>query len=630
MTDLSRLCMVCFNEKDENNNCRACRGDEHLRQNAPLLPLRTVIADRYCIGKAVKHNPEGTTYSAYDLSLNKPCTIREYYPEALSSREPDGITVSVNHGCEEDYDLCRKSFITLWNKLMRLRGLTSLICVTNIFQAYNTVYSVYDESERYSLRDYLLETDEGSVSWEKARILLMPVLSTLGTLHTSGVIHRGLNPDAFIFSADGKLKLTDFSIEQTRTVLGELDAEFFEGYTALEQYSPTGQIGTWTDIYSFSAVLFRVLIGATPIDSKTRAQNDRMMIPAKYAEKLPPYVINAVINGMQIAPSDRTRTVEQLRSNLSASPKAVSATAHVGGVAPQAPARRYPANNQYTERVSPPSGAQRPPYQGQGSAQNNYSPRRPSPTEKIERLELEKEEEEKKSRSKTALIVVLCAVVVLLAGAIVALSVFNKSNSGKNDASTTTEAEIVVVPNFFRLSEDYVRQNYGGQFTFEVVTESSTDVENGYILRQDIPADTEVPMGTKITITVSTGKDYIVLDNYVGSTVEFVKGILDQHHISYTVHERANDGTHPAKTVIATTPGANQTVYAGDNVTIYVWGAVSDATNEYVSDVPSTAQPETGYYVTTEPVETTTALPSVSDEGGGNEAVSNFPGMFGE
>ena len=59
--------------------------------------------------------------------------------------------------------------------------------------------------------------------------------------------------------------------------------------------------------------------------------NDRLMVPGKFAEQLPAYVINALMNGLQILPEDRTRTVDQLRAELSAAPgTSTAAIAYAG------------------------------------------------------------------------------------------------------------------------------------------------------------------------------------------------------------------------------------------------------------------------------------------------------------
>ena len=317
MQDISKLCMICLSVKDENNVCPRCKKNIAVRQDAPLLPLKSIISERYCIAKAMKRNGEGITYAAYDLKQDKPVSVREFFPESIASRSFDELTVVPSAGSESDYSSCRASFIELWTKLMRLKGLSALVTVTDVFQSNSTAYAVYEESELINLNSYLNNTADGYMAWEKARILFMPVLSTLGTLHTSGVLHRGINPKSFIFSKDGKLKLTDFCAEQARTILSDIEPELFDGYTPYEQYSANGNIGPWSDIYSFCAVIYRTLVGKDPIDSKSRAQDDKLMIPAKFAELIPSYVINALINGMQIEPADRTQNIEQLRSNLS-------------------------------------------------------------------------------------------------------------------------------------------------------------------------------------------------------------------------------------------------------------------------------------------------------------------------
>lgn len=317
MQDISKLCMICLSVKDENDVCPRCKRNIAVRQEAPLLPLKSIINERYCIAKAMKRNGEGVTYAAYDLTLDKPVSVREFFPESIASRSYDELTVVPAAGSESDFSSCRASFIELWTKLMRLKGLSALVTVTDVFQSNSTAYAVYEESELVNLNGYLNNTADGYMPWEKARILFMPVLSTLGTLHTSGVLHRGINPKSFIFSKDGKLKLTDFCAEQARTLLSDIEPELFEGYTPYEQYSADGNIGPWSDIYSFCAVIYRTLVGKDPIDAKVRAVEDKLMIPAKFAEQIPSYVINAMINGMQIMPEDRTRNIEQLRSNLS-------------------------------------------------------------------------------------------------------------------------------------------------------------------------------------------------------------------------------------------------------------------------------------------------------------------------
>ena len=597
MTDLSRLCTVCFSVKNEDGTCPGCRGDAGVFQDAKLLPIRCTVNGRYYIGKARKCNSEGVTYAAYDTVQGRPCSVREFFPVALSVRDADGINIVTLRGCETDFANCRGSFYSLWTKLMRLHGLTSLIYVYDVFAANGTIYAVYEEDEAHTLREYMLECPGGALPWEQARILLMPVLSTLGTLHTSGIIHRGINPEAFVFSRDGKLKLTDFCIEQSRSAGGDLTPELFDGYSALEQYSTMGQLGTWTDIYAFASVLCRVLIGASPIDAKTRAQNDRMMIPAQYAEKLPPYVINAIINGMELSPDKRTRNVEQFRSNLSASPAAVSASSGPYGA--------VPVNNR-------PERPQTPVQPKPAVPSSSNVPARAA-VERVDSSELTSNHEEKKNKSKTALIVGLVIVVIALITVIGVLVSKYKPGTVPVDG-TTAAVETVSVPSFLGFSAEQIINdtNYAGKFVFQVTEDFSDTVQKGIVIGQSIPASTVVSSGTTIILTVSSGKKTIVLPDYANYTYEQAEAVLTQQKFKVIKSFKYNDGTNPAGVVIETIPPAGSTVSEGDTIQIVIWQEVDEPDEDENTLLSGENETE-------------------NESGTGtNEVLENFGDLFGE
>lgn len=64
----------------------------------------------------------------------------------------------------------------------------------------------------------------------------------------------------------------------------ELEFNVNDGYTALEQYENNHKMCPATDIYAFSACIFRALVGQNPPDAKSRELNDKLMIPNTIAE----------------------------------------------------------------------------------------------------------------------------------------------------------------------------------------------------------------------------------------------------------------------------------------------------------------------------------------------------------
>lgn len=604
MEEITGLCFSCMRPLAPNGRCPHC-GDVSLPvQDTPLLARGTTVNNRYYIGKVVKTNGEGSTYVAYDLKLSRVCTLREFFPSAIASRDENSLTVVPSVGSNTAYELCLDAFLKLWTKLLRLRGLTALISVYDVFRANNTVYAVYSDSEETTLRTYLLSNGTGYLPWEQARILFMPVLSTLATLHTSGVIHRGIDPSALIMTPDGKLKLTDFCTPNVKTAYGELEADISDGYAPLEVYNTSGETGPWTDIYSFTAVLFRTLVGSTPIPAPVRAQNDQMMIPAKFAEQLPPHVINAIINGMQLDEKERTHNAEQLRSNLSASPRAIGASAEIFSKNTAELNAQTARERALRQSLSSPD--LQPPVR-QSTVKRPTAADDPLTPERIQRAKAAEEAANKKVKTqKTLKILLIVILVMLIIGIGLVVSELLKTSGGKTPATDTqpqvTEAETAVVEDFRNQMYDYITSHsyYSSMFTFATVTQPSDTVPRGQIIAQNIAPNTVVPKGTCITLTVSTGPDVFALPDVANMTYEEALAALASRGIICKRNVKYNDGTHPGDKVAETVPEAGSQVKSGDTVYIVMWSGTDETTvpgetlpGDVQTTVPGETQPTT-------------------------------------
>lgn len=578
MEDLSKFCFICMEEKNADGVCPHCANAEIAEQVSPLLPLGTMVGGRYYIGKATRKNSDGNTYIAYDTKEMKKCSVREFFPNGIATRDDSGVTVLPVSGCENMFNECLTAFLELWKKLIRLKGLTSLINVYDIFTSENTAYAVFSETENLTLRSYLLSTQQGFMEWEQARILFMPVLSTLGTLHTSGVIHKGIDPDSFIFTSDGKLKLSNFSIPQARLAWSVLNADIAEGYAPLEIYSEDGNIGPWTDIYSFTAVLYRTLVGTTPISSKIRAQNDQMMIPARFAEKLPPYVINALINGMQLSAADRTRNAEQLRSNLSASPRAVGASASIYGVK---------SNEVRTGGRSTPPPAQQPKTVPAPEPPRPQNERRQQSYDKLSdnaRRAYEAQQKKTKTRKRLTGLMVAIIALLLVGIALIVSSMFGFSGSDPQTTEPSTELQTINIPDFVGSQFDSIATDayYTKALRIVKTSESSTEIPAGQIIRQSIPKGTTVTIQTEIILTVSSGPKVFAVPDVTGKTYEEALAILAQEGLNCIKASKYNDGTHEADHVAETFPPAGEQITQGDDIRVILWSALPE--NEVVTD----------------------------------------------
>ena len=322
-----KLCLRCMRKIGNNTTCPYCNGESNTPQEDYFLPLKAVVGGRFLVGKAVSSNSAGVVYNAFDLELKKPVTLQELFPKSLLTRG-EGNYCLVNIGKASEFIDAKESFLRLWKKLLNISGYTALSPVYDVFEDLGTVYAVTEFlGEGQTLREYLLAKEQGYISWEEARILFMPVVSALGELHASGIIHGAVSPTNLVIDTKGKMKITGFAIPEVRAEKTSFEAELFDGYAAVEQYGLSSGIGPCTDIYAFAAVLYRALIGSVPMSAASRLTNDKLMIPGKFAEQLPAYVINALVNALQILPEERTPSVELLRNELSASPAAAGTAA---------------------------------------------------------------------------------------------------------------------------------------------------------------------------------------------------------------------------------------------------------------------------------------------------------------
>lgn len=531
--NIDNLCMSCMNELYGEKQCPKCGFYIDSPQISPYLPLKTPVGDKYIIGKVLSSNSEGATYMAYDTVRSTPVVIREFLPEKLIDRSFGTTELTVKEQWRDSYYTYYNKFLSLWRQLARVRGLSALIPVVDIIEENNTAYVITEYVESISLREFLLRSQTGYLNWEKAKVLFMPVLSTLSTLHQMGITHNGINPDNLLIGRDGKLRLSGFSISEARIEGSELSPELFEGYTPIEQYGYSYENGCWSDVYAFCAVIYRALVGSVPQDAVSRSMNDQLIIPARYAEIIPVYVINALMNGLQVDPQERTRDIEALRDELSATPGNVVASFSGVNV----------------------------------------------PEKKTPQPETVVIEEDDNSTAKTVLIafLVCLGVGLLIFGGWFLYDRVIKDYADASVESTTEPLESYEVPNFVNTSYEMIAQNpvQNERFTIKSVMEYNTEVEKGYIISQSIEAGQVVEEGTEITFVVSKGPEYVIIPTVTNLYVDFAKEQLEEAGFTVEIlpNKIENNGDFDEGTVARVTPEEGASRVKGTTVYLQVYDA---------------------------------------------------------
>lgn len=319
MTGFENLCMNCMSDTAGKSECPHCGCQSGGVQEPYALPVGTVLQDRYIVGSAKSSNGEGTLYIGYDTVLHIPVELREFFPQAICERADGSTEIRVKAGSELAFSQYLADFLSFSREVAHLRELTPIIQSYDIFEENHTAYTVSEWEESITLR-YFIERSGGSLGWNEARPLFMPVLSALSTMHAAKINHLGISPDTLCIMKDGKMKLGGFCIPAVRRADTELPMHLVPGCAAIEQYVVGYAPDEATDVYGFAASIFFALTGELPQDALKRRTDARLLISTSILRTIPPHVVTALANALQVMPDQRTATFERLRAELSAAP----------------------------------------------------------------------------------------------------------------------------------------------------------------------------------------------------------------------------------------------------------------------------------------------------------------------
>ena len=313
------LCIGCMHEIGDEIICPDCGFDNSQTQSAPLLPFGVVLDKRYVVGKNIETNGESTMYIGYDRSTSTPVLIREFLPAGYFTRGEGTAKITVDPSKSDTFERLLSDFEQYFSFLSTLNEMSAMNVITDIFRANNTCYVIEEYEELISFEEYV-ERNNGHIEWEDARPLLMPVISLLETLHKNGYGHYAVSPANLYITSSGKALLLGFATINERRRGTLLKSQLFTGCAAPEQYEKCFPIDNITDIYGFTATLFYALTGTLPASAKERLNDGALLMSTSTVKRLPPHVVSALANGLQVKREDRIIDFGDLRSQLSVAP----------------------------------------------------------------------------------------------------------------------------------------------------------------------------------------------------------------------------------------------------------------------------------------------------------------------
>ena len=310
------LCMGCMQELNGSVICPNCHFDNSEVQSAPFLPFGTELAGRYVTGTGLETNGESTRYIAFDKQTGDVVIVSEFLPIGLFSRDEGQTELKVNYDDRLAFNKLKDEFISYFRIISELKDLSALTNIVDVFEENNTAYAIEEKEDLIPFEEYI-ERSNGHLDWDIARPLFMPVISALEALHKRGVGHYAVAPKNLFITASGKIRMAGYATENERKRGTALKSQLFSGAAAPEQYEDNFPLDDITDIYGLCSTLFYALTGHLPKSAVERLKDSRLLMSTSTVKSLPPHVVSALANGLQVQRENRITDFDELRSQLS-------------------------------------------------------------------------------------------------------------------------------------------------------------------------------------------------------------------------------------------------------------------------------------------------------------------------
>ena len=287
------------------------------QQHRLALPKGTRIRD-FEFHRVLGHGGFGITYLGWNITLDIPVAIKEYFPSDLATRERNLSVVPQTAQAAPDFQWGLERFLDEARTLARFQH-PGIVRIHHFFEAHRTAYIAMEYVEGESLSAHLGR--KGTLGEKELKRILNPLLSALEVVHRADFLHRDIKPANIVLrSKDGSPVLLDFGA--ARQAMGarsrSVTSIVTPGYAPIEQYSTRAAQGEWTDIYALGGVCYRALTGEGPFDATDRMRNDPLVpVAQRCAGKASPGFLAAIDAALAVDAPDRPQSIPAWRESFS-------------------------------------------------------------------------------------------------------------------------------------------------------------------------------------------------------------------------------------------------------------------------------------------------------------------------
>ena len=436
------------------------------------------------------------------------------------------------------------------------------LSVSNL--SHPNIVEVYDVGEEdgnyYIVMEYIegktlkqLLQKRGVLTLNEVIDIMTQLTDGLAHAHEAYIIHRDIKPQNIMIEDNGLVKITDFGIAmalnstqltQTNSVMGSVH------YLPPEQANGKGST-VKSDIYSLGILMYELLTGSVPFKGDTAVEialkHMKEKIPSirKQNPTIPQSVENIVLKATAKNPKNRYDNVRDMYKDLQTALQRDNEKRLV---------YEYPENDLEETKVIP-----------QVTKEIKQVIDKPTAKEEDSEDNSVLKEKDEKNKLPIILAVVLLGTLIVLAGVYLLI--------------TSKDVKEVKVPNVVGLTtEEAIKKIKEKGLEYTTKSEESTTVEEGKVIRTEPKAGSTRTKKSTITIVESSGKEYVVLEDYTGQNYYEIKGKLEAKGIKVEMKtksvENASEYKDKKDNIISQEPAFNKDeetkLYANDSVVLYI------------------------------------------------------------
>ncbi len=297
------------------------------------MELRPVTLDRFVVLHRLGQGAMGVVYAAHDPKLDRKVALKLVDTSGYGSEGIVEAQSRIEREARAAADLAHPNIVTIYD--------TGAVG-DQVFLAMELV-------DGTTLRQWL-QTER---RWQEIVSMFIEIGRGLAAAHDKGIVHRDFKPDNVLVGRDERPRVVDFGLarpipdalrhsqglsatdpgsepanratsdgssEAAATRSKDTSIAGTPAYMAPEQYEGRN-IGPHSDQFGFCVALYEALLGERPFDGKNPGalaaavtSGDRRPLPRGHG--IPPSVLAAVLQGLQLRVRDRHRSMHHLMGAL--------------------------------------------------------------------------------------------------------------------------------------------------------------------------------------------------------------------------------------------------------------------------------------------------------------------------